>query len=71
MNKKCVSCKGDMIYLGIGKNAILNFVLEKFYYYVCSECGSIEWSSVKDKCKYKWYRYDTQKLKDLLGIKII
>ena len=64
--RTCMSCKGDLIYLGIGKNIFLNFALgSPVYYCICSECGSIEWSSVKDKCKYKWYKYDKEKLKKL------
>lgn len=68
--KKSMCCNKDMIYLGYSTKDILSFALDKVYNYCCSECGNLEWSSEKDKCKYKWYKYDTQKLRDLLKIRI-
>ena len=67
--KKCMTCKSDMIYLGLGKSTILNFALEKTYMYICSECGSAEWSSEKERCKYKWYKFDRDKLEELFNMK--
>ena len=65
MNKLSMCCNADMIYCGKGKSPIMIFV--GAYIYCCSKCGRIEWSTAKEKCKYKWYNYDTNKLKELLG----
>ena len=69
MNKLSMCCNKDLIYLGCGRNTLFSWALGDLYHYCCSQCGTIEWSSVKNKCKYKWYKYYKQKLKDLLGIK--
>ena len=60
-------CNEDMIYLGKGKNTIFSYALGELYHYCCSKCGKIEWSTEKEQCKYKWYKYDADKLKKLLG----
>lgn len=36
------------------------------YNYLCSNCGSIEWSSFKEKSKYKWYKYSKEEIQRLL-----
>lgn len=66
MNKLSSCCEKDMIYLGRGLDTIFSFALGKLYFYCCSNCGNLEWSSVKGRCKYKWYKYDKVKLKELL-----
>ena len=38
------------------------------YNYGCSKCGSCEWSTLKEKTKYKWYKFDKNKLKRLIGV---
>lgn len=68
--KKSMCCAEDLIYLGYGKNTLFSFALGNLYNYCCSKCGTIEWSTEKEKCKYKWYKYDTKKLRELLGVMI-
>lgn len=71
--KKSMCCNENMIYLGKTNNYhkfILSFSLPIVYLYCCSECGNIEWSSYKEKTKYKWYKYDKQKLKKLIKLQI-
>ena len=70
MNKLSICCKAEMIYLGCGKNSLFSWALGDLYHYVCSKCGTIEWSTEKEKSKYKWYKYDTQKLRKLLKIEL-
>ena len=54
---KCMSCKGDMIYLGRNdRKAPIHEVIGDTYNYKCSKCGELMWSSVKEKSKYKWYK---------------
>ena len=36
------------------------------YNYACSKCGKLEWSTEKEKCKYKWYNYNKDKLRKLI-----
>lgn len=62
--KKSMCCNEDMIYLGKGKCPITVFI--GAYNYACNKCGKLEWSTEKEKCKYKWYKYDKDKLKALL-----
>lgn len=67
--KKSMCCNKDMIYLG--KNSIrtpIQSLIGTTFNYCCSKCGRCEWSTEKEKCKYKWYKYDTQKLRNLLKI---
>lgn len=64
--KKCHSCKSDMIYLAKGNISPLSFALGSTYNYLCSNCGSIEWSSFKEKSKYKWYKYSKEEIQRLL-----
>lgn len=71
MNKLSMCCKADLIYLGYGRDTLFSFALGNLYHYCCSNCGVIEWSTQKDKCKYKWYKYDTGKLRKLLGLEIL
>ncbi len=68
MLKKSRCCSEDMIYLGKGIKTIFSYVIDTSYHYFCSKCGNIEWSSVKEKSKYKWYKYDKEKLKSLLKL---
>ena len=49
--KKSMCCNKDMIYLGKGRGPIMIFV--GAYIYGCSQCGKLEWSLNKEKCKYK------------------
>ena len=66
--KKSFCCNEDMIYLGkTQKNQITQF-LGDTYNYCCSKCGDVEWSTEKEKTKYKWYKFDKEKLKKLLKI---
>lgn len=67
MNKKSMCCKADMIYLG--KNSIkspITQLLGDIYNYCCHKCGRCEWTTFKEKSKYKWYKFDKEKLKKLL-----
>ena len=66
MNKLSMCYNVDMIYCGKGKSPIMIFA--GAYIYCCSKCGKIEWSTDKEKCKYKWYEYDKNKLRELLGL---
>lgn len=69
MNRLSFCCNADMIYLG--KNNIrvpIRGVLGDTFNYCCSKCGKLEWSTEKEKCKYKWYKYDKEKLKKLLEV---
>ena len=67
MNKLSMCCKADMIYLG--KNSIkspITQLLGDIYNYCCHKCGCCEWTTIKEKSKYKWYKFDKEKLKKLL-----
>lgn len=69
MNKISMCCGVDVIYLGMNnKNTPIQSYIGNVYNYCCSRCGSLEWSTKKEKCKYKWYKYDKAKLKKLLGL---
>ena len=60
-------CNENMIYLG--KNTIkapITQLIGDIYNYCCSKCGKYEWSTEKERCKYKWYKYDKNSLKELL-----
>ena len=60
-------CNENMIYLG--KNTIktpITQLIGDIYNYCCSKCGKCEWSTEKERCKYKWYKYDKNSLKELL-----
>lgn len=65
--KKSMCCCEDMIYLGKGRGPI-NIFIGGVYHYACNKCGKLEWSTEKEKCKYKWYKYDKDKLRKLLGV---
>ena len=67
--EKSICCKADRIYLGRGNSLIFSVMLGPLYHYCCSNCGGIEWSTEKEKTKYKWYNFDRDKLKKLLKIK--
>ena len=70
MNKLSMCCKEEMIYLG--KNDIrtpIQSVIGDTFNYCCSKCGRCEWSTEKEKTKYKWYKYDKERLRKLLNIK--
>lgn len=62
--KRSICCNKDLIYMGKGKGPINIFM--DAYIYCCSKCGKLEWSLEKEKCKYKWYKYDKEKLRALL-----
>lgn len=62
--KKSMCCNEDVIYLGFGRDRIITFALGGVYWYCCSQCGKIEWSSEKEKSKYKWYKYDKKIVKN-------
>lgn len=64
--KKSMCCNDDMIYCGKGKSPIMLFV--DAYIYVCFRCGELEWSTKKEKCKYKWYKLDKNELKKILKL---
>ncbi len=66
--KKSMCCHEDMIYLGKNNmNTPIRQFLGDTYNYCCSKCGSCEWSTEKEKSKYKWYKFDKNKLKRLIG----
>lgn len=58
-------CNADMIYLGKGRGPI-NVFLGGVYNYCCTKCGRLEWSTGREHTKYVWYKYDKDKLKELL-----
>lgn len=65
--KKSMCCNVDMIYLGKNNiHAPINQVIGDTYNYCCSKCGICEWSTEKEKCKYKWYKFDKEKLRKLI-----
>lgn len=66
--KKSMCCNEDMIYLG--KNNIhspITQLIGDTYNYCCYKCGRCEWSTEKEKCKYKWYKFDKENLKVIIG----
>lgn len=66
--KKSMCCNEDMIYLGKNNiNSPITQYLGIHYNYCCYKCGSCEWTTIKEKSKYKWYKFDIDKLKRLLG----
>lgn len=66
--KKSMCCNADMIYLGRNDMRVpITQVIGNTYNYCCSKCGSCEWSTSKEKTKYKWYKFDKNKLKGLIG----
>ena len=67
--KKSMCCNADMIYLGRNNMRVpISQVIGDTYNYCCSKCGSCEWSTSKEKAKYKWYKFDKDKLKQLIGV---
>ena len=67
--KKSHCCNEDMIYLG--KNNMrtpIQLTIGDTFNYCCSKCGRCEWSTEKEKTKYKWYKFDRDKLKELLKL---
>lgn len=68
---KCFKCNGDLIYLGANYHPnMIAMQLASLYIYCCSMCGQLEWSLTKEKCKFKWYKCDKDKLKELVGGKL-
>lgn len=66
--KKSMCCHEDMIYLGKNNmNTPITQLVGDIYNYCCSRCGSCEWSTEKEKVKYKWYKFDKDKLRRLIG----
>ena len=66
--KKSMCCNEDMIYLGKNNiNSPITQFLGTTYNYCCSKCGNCEWSTEKEKTKYKWYKFDKDKLRRLIG----
>lgn len=69
--KKSMCCESDMIYLG--KNAIkapITQTIGDMFNYCCSKCGKCEWSTEKEKSKYKWYKFDKRELEELINGKL-
>lgn len=67
--KKSVCCNEDMIYLGKNNmNTPLTQIIGDTFNYCCFKCGKCEWSTEKEKCKYKWYKFDKEELrKKIIG----
>lgn len=61
--KLCDKCNSDTLYLGKGK-APLNIGL--VYTYICVTCNNIMWQTFKEKSKYKWYKFDKEKLRKMI-----
>ena len=62
-------CNADMIYLGKNDTRVpIHSVIGDTFNYCCYKCGRCEWSTVKEKSKYKWYKFDKDKLKELLNL---
>lgn len=60
-------CKADMIYLG--RNNIhlpITQLIGNTYNFCCYKCGGCEWSTEKERSKYKWYKFDKYRLKQLI-----
>lgn len=53
---KSMCCNADKMYLGRGNGPISVF-LNGLYLTCCVKCGRIEWSTDKEKVKYKWYKH--------------
>lgn len=66
--KKSMCCNEDMIYLGKSSRGLLTPYIGEIYNYCCYKCGSLEWSTFKEKTKYKWYKIDKEKLKEIIGV---
>ena len=67
--KKSMCCNADMIYLGKNNMRVpISQLIGDTYNYCCSKCGSCEWSTSKEKTKYKRYKFDKNKLKRLIGV---
>ena len=67
--KKSMCCNADMIYLGKNNMRVpISQLIGDTYNYCCSKCGSCEWFTSKEKTKYKWYKFDKNKLKRLIGV---
>ena len=62
--KKSMCCNEDMIYMGEGISPIAKII--GAYIYCCYKCGKLEWSTEKEKTKYKWYHFKKEKLESLL-----
>ena len=59
-------CNEDMIYLGKSNFQDMKALIGDTYNYCCTKCGKLEWSSFKEKSKYKWYKFDSSALKNLI-----
>ena len=64
--KKSTCCNEDMIYLGKSNFQVMKALIGDTYNYCCTKCGKLEWSSFKEKSKYKWYKYDSSALNNLI-----
>lgn len=70
---KCIDCSSkNIIYLGridgFENNTFINIsALFGPYQYLCKDCKSFQWSSVKKRTKYKWYK-EKEFIKDLLEL---
>lgn len=68
--KKSMCCNEDMIYLGKNNMKVPIYqIIGNTYNYCCSKCGNCEWFTEKERTKYKWYKFDKNKLKQLLELK--
>lgn len=71
--KKSMCCNEDMIFLGKNEHSnMIKLELTPMYYYCCCKCGKLEWEMPIDKrepSKYVWYKYDKNKLKQLLKMR--
>lgn len=66
---KSYCCNADMIYLGKNNTMVpIHSVIGDTFNYCCCKCGRCEWSTTKEKSKYKWYKFDKDKLKNLLNL---
>lgn len=62
-------CNADMIYLGKNDTTVpIQSLIGDTFNYCCCKCGKCEWSTIKEKSKYKWYKFDKNKLKELLNL---
>lgn len=62
-------CNADMIYLGKNNTMVpIHSVIGDTFNYCCCKCGRCEWSTTKEKSKYKWYKFEKDKLKKLLNL---
>lgn len=62
-------CNANMIYLGKNNTRVpIQSLIGNTFNYCCCKCGKYEWSTIKEKSKYKWYKFDKDKLKELLNL---